>query len=383
MCNVGNIEELYAEITSRLQSPDGDIEGVVALLEEHVGLGKLVAPHAAGAWQVLKTALGELFRHEHGRLHQASTLTVWFYHHICEQQKESGERFHKGSTTYQAGIISLQLRQPHEALWFIVLAFIEDVLSNLDNTGHALKAPAARTLRTTFNVPSKALVSMADEVRSRHSLGDNLWHYPETIAVHLELHDLLPMPLAIGTSEIPLNPHLVSYLRERLEEDGVPSQEKGDRLEYLAAYLLRTLPGARVVSKSKAPDHEVDLIITQRTPYNSYLLDVLGRALIVECKNWDTPVGVDALNHFVSKMRFHRSSCGILFSRRGISGEGAKGDVRFAQLTQLRWFHQDGCAVLVVDGDDIGSLLERATSFGELLLDKYEHLRFRQMNAIG
>jgi len=376
VCPIESLEELHAEITSRLESGQGDIEGVIALLEEHVGPGRLVLPSDTETWRTLKVALAGLF--QHGLLQQALTLTTWLYHHVCSQQEESGERLHKGSVTYQAGIVSLQLRQPHEALWYVVLAFIEDALSDNDT---ALEMPAARTLRTTFGVASSRLAAMAAEVRATPR-DDRLWYYPEALAIQLECKDLLPMPLAIGTSEIPLNPDLVAYLAERLEEGGIAAREKGDRLERLAAYLLRTLPGTHVVSKSRTADHEIDLIITQRTSYSSYLLDVLGRAFIVECKNWDTPVGVEALNHFVSKMRFHRCSCGILFARRGISGEGAAGDLRFAQLTQLRWFHQDGCAVLTVNGDDIRTLLEHSTSFGELLLDKYETLRFRLMNAV-
>jgi len=345
-----------------------------------VGPGKLVEPDDTDAWNTLKVALGKLL--EQGQLHQASGLTVWYYHHICRKQEEAGRRFHKGSTAYQAGLISLQLRQPHEALWFVVLAFIEDILSNLETPENALSAPAARRLRTAFAVPLTALAEIAEAVRNAHEQDDSLSWYPEALAINLELQRLLPTPFAVGTNALPLNRHFLTLLHERLEEPGIPATAAGDRLEYLAAYLLKTLPGAHVVSKSRTPDHEIDLIITQRTPHNSYLLDVLGRAFIVECKNWNVPAGVEALNHFVSKMRFHKCTCGILFSKSGISGEGDAAALRFAQLTQLRWFHQDGCAVLAVSGDDIGSLLERSTSFGELLLDKYEHLRFRQMNAI-
>jgi len=360
----------------------GDISPVISLLEEHVGPDGSVSPaEAEELWKVFAGVVNKLI--EQGFSRQAIIdLTVWLYHHICSLQLKHRSRYHKGGLTHQAGILYGGLGQRHIARWFFILAFIEDVLSGLqkaDTPSRPLEAPAATTLRTSFNMPQSVQKSIEEIATVAHSSDNDLWHFPETIAVTLAKAELLPQLPHIGTEEVPLNHPLVQYLCDRLDEKGISTNEKGDRLEDLAAYLLQNLPGARVLRNVKTTDSQSDLIVVQQPPGSSYMLEALGRAFLVECKNWEDPVGPDEVNHFVAKIRFHQCKCGILFAKSGITGRDSKVFVERAQVTLLRWLHQDGCSVLVVNKDDLQSLAKGTMSVGELLLKKHELLRFRSM----
>ena len=104
---------------------------------------------------------------------------------------------------------------------------------------------------------------------------------------------------------------------------------------------------------------------------------VLGRHFLIECKNWNTCVGVRDLNHFVAKMRFHRCNCGVIFSKDGLSGAADKTTgLRYARVTQLRWYQQDACVVIVITKHHLEELSSGSRNFAEVLLHGYESVRF-------
>jgi hypothetical protein len=384
MCSNSPCDQLVKKVQDLLENPEtlrGDISPVISLLEEHVTPDGIVSPvEGEKLWKVFAGVVNKLIKQGFSR-QAIIDLTVRLYHHICSLQL-TYKRYHKGSLTHQAGIFYLGLGQRHIARWFFILAFIEDVLSGLqkaDTCSRPLEAPAATTLRTSFNMPRSVQKSIEEIATVAYSPDNDLWYFPETIAVTLAKKELLPQPSHIGTEEIPLNHPLVQHLCDRLDEEGIGTNEKGDRLEDLAAYLLQTLPGARVLRNVKTSEHESDLIVVQQPPGSSYMLEALGRAFLVECKNWEKPVPADEVNHFVAKIRFHKCKCGILFATSSITGRPSQIFLERARVTLLRWFHQDGCSVLVVDKDDLQLLAKGTMSVGELLLDKHELLRFRSL----
>jgi len=66
-----------------------------------------------------------------------------------------------------------------------------------------------------------------------------------------------------------------------------------------------------------------------------------------------------------------KSRFGILFSRTGISGEGAHRD---AALEQLKVFQDRGIVIVVVDQKDLDRVAQGA-NFISLLRSKYERVR--------
>jgi len=103
----------------------------------------------------------------------------------------------------------------------------------------------------------------------------------------------------------------------------------------------------------------------------------LGRHFLIECKNLKDNVGVQDLNHFLAKMRFHGCKCGVIFSRNGLTGDKEKETgLKYARLTQLRWYHQDGCIVVVITEAELREMAVNSLSFAELLLRGYESVKF-------
>lgn len=161
------------------------------------------------------------------------------------------------------------------------------------------------------------------------------------------------------------------------------NDEKKKSLEFLASYLATTLPGVRIKSNVKAFElgatfeHEIDLVVIQQGQVPTYLLEALGRHFLIECKNWDKPVGAQELNHFVAKMRFHRCNCGVIFSMEGLTGDHGRNEgLSYARVTQLRWYQQDSCFVIVITKKDLGDMVDGTRTFSEVLLRGYESVRF-------
>ena len=376
MSTPGSFEKLLKNLGEKARGERGDIRPAIELLEVEMAPGGLVPPDDdVKVWRALRAVLDELLRN--GLIWQSIEVTRWFYDQLCELQVRNGVRYHKGSPTHQAALFYLSVGFSRFAFWFFSLAFVEDVL--LLGAEEARKAPAARALQLHLNQSRAFLDSLAGTVLQERERDDRsqLWWFPEIGAVRLARSGKLPRAFGTAMAELPLNHTLVQLLSRGLTRSRLGSQEKGKRLEYLASYLLLTLPGVRIVPNVRSPDSETDLVVIQEGGTGSYLVDALGRAFIVECKNWDGPVGTAEVNHFAAKIRFHRCHCGVLFARNGLTGKKNRSGIADAGLTRARWFLQDGCSVLVVDKGDVESLAEGTASIGELLLKKHEDLRFR------
>jgi hypothetical protein len=308
-----------------------------------------------------------------GLPHQAKTVVLAWYDRVSELQAKDKHRYHKGTSAHNCGLCHLILGELPRAAWFFTLAFIEDVMTT--KTATIPITPASQTLRFSFNRTDTEMSCIAAAaVKVGSSRHPQLAHYPEATLVEVARAQELRVTWAQGT-EIPINRSFLRILIKTLEHG--KSDEKKKSLEFLASYLAITLPSVRIQPNAMAFEHEMDLIVTQHTSGHTYLLDALGRDFLVECKNWVKPVGVEQLNHFVAKMRFHRCKCGVIFSSHGLSGDRVQGrGLSNARLTQLRWYQQDECIVIVVTESDLKHLATGSSSFADLLLRGYESVKF-------
>jgi hypothetical protein len=259
------------------------------------------------------------------------------------------------------------------ALWFFTLAFIEDALTTGENTP---KNPATRALNAYFNLSDALLADIGNVAHEYLKSHPDCGRYPEAIIVELARNKGLPWYGTDSNTDLGVNSSFLRVLTRQLTKGTAAHKKKS--LEFLASYLSLTLPNVRIIPNAQAFEHEMDLIVIQQTGRPTYLLEALGRSFLVECKNWRGKVGVEQINHFVAKMRFHGCQCGILFARNGLSGKANKNEgVSFSRLTQLRWYQQDRCLVILVDAK---SLLELESglhpNFSALLLRGYESVRF-------
>jgi hypothetical protein len=150
--------------------------------------------------------------------------------------------------------------------------------------------------------------------------------------------------------------------------------EKGKTLEDLAFYLLTLLPGCvpRCNVRDEDRASEADIVVRNLIQVANLTAELLGRYFLVECKNWEEPIGSPEVGYFLYRMRLTHARFGIIFSRGGISGGE---DETFARALIRRAFHEDGNVCVVVDDKDLGKL-QGKDAFWWMLLEKIESLRF-------
>jgi hypothetical protein len=90
---------------------------------------------------------------------------------------------------------------------------------------------------------------------------------------------------------------------------------------------------------------------------------------LIEAKYWKDPVSVEALHHFMAKIRAHGVRCGVLVAKSGVP-EGPE------NRTILKAYHRDNILVLVLTLDDIAAIVEGKANLLVRLLSEFERIRF-------
>lgn len=155
------------------------------------------------------------------------------------------------------------------------------------------------------------------------------------------------------------------------------SREKGDSLEALANLLLKsicclTVKDTNVVTRSR----EIDLIAEYVGSDEQTLFDYYGRYILIECKNWDSPVPVKEIGEFESKLRSSDVDLGILFAWNGVTGAGNR---EYGEAV-IESSPENGPTILVFDERDLYRIA-RGESFYELIDSKLYRQRFNVRNA--
>jgi len=118
--------------------------------------------------------------------------------------------------------------------------------------------------------------------------------------------------------------------------------EKGACLEDLTVYLFEMVPGITTSARDKKNVYETEEIDVafwnDQHPKGFKNLDWL---ILVECKNWSSPVGCDEVSWFLTKLRHRGLSFGILIAANGITGNArnsmqAHDLVSKAQMEKIR-----------------------------------------------
>ena len=142
---------------------------------------------------------------------------------------------------------------------------------------------------------------------------------------------------------------------------GLSAHKKGRLLEETLALLFRTIPGMEDVSLNRRSEvEELDVVVTNASA--DPVLSKEGSFILVECKNWSTPVGPSEMSHFRDKLRDRhgRVKLGILV---GISGftPGVEAKLQRSSNEQAMIVLLDGSALTawIEASDRIAWLRER------------------------
>jgi len=301
--------------------------------------------------------------------------------HLIQLQRKHDRRFHKGMFLHNLANGHFAAGEPDAAFWFHRLAFVEDVLSRAATDSTRPETPATGALRLFHGVSDIALDAWVAQAGHAAKLDQTdpeqriQARYPELAVVDAARNEA-PEAAPLGArTDLPVNRLLVEDLDALL--DIGDANARGISLERLTAYLCLTLPGARIANRVRTKIGELDLIVVLRDAAPSYFIESLGRTLLVECKNWDKPAGVQEVNHFASRIRLHGCRAGILVATSSVSGARTRGEgLTFGQLLIQGWFHQDGVVVCVIDRDGIRALGAKHRTFSDLVLDRFDQVRF-------
>ena len=97
------------------------------------------------------------------------------------------------------------------------------------------------------------------------------------------------------------------------------NNEKGAAFEELSAYVFSALDGVEVTHRNaRLPAEEIDLVL-----WNAQIEPVLrpwNDVILVECKNWSSPVGAQLLDAFIRKLQRRACTTGIFVAALGVTG---------------------------------------------------------------
>ncbi len=134
-------------------------------------------------------------------------------------------------------------------------------------------------------------------------------------------------------------------------DNAATSHDKGRAFEDLIADLFSQVPGMEIVQRdvlNAFHTEEVDIALwNEREPDGLYFLPY---QLLVECKNWSSPVGSAEVAYFISRMVERGCDHGFLFAANGISGDPTERTrARFQIATALA----RGLKVIVLSRSDV------------------------------
>lgn len=177
--------------------------------------------------------------------------------------------------------------------------------------------------------------------------------------------------------EFPLTRPYLAALWDESQEANLDTDEQGRRLETVAEYLFSLLPGCvpmiNVVDPAFASQH--DVVVANHSTSPQFPAELFGSYFMVECKNWNKPIGSPDVGYFLFRLRQAKCKFGVMFSKHGITG--AKKEETNAQALVARSFRGDDVTCVVISEADIKSLIDgERTSVLSLLRTGLEQLRY-------
>lgn len=215
------------------------------------------------------------------------------------------------------------------------------------------------------------------------------WVIPEAFAEDvitkfLAAHQEYGMLFARHTpvfNEFPLSTVYFESLLNRVQS-AQSAAEKGKALEDLATYLTLLIPGwiPRRNVKTVYNEFESDIIVSNLVQAGNLNAELFGRNFLIECKNWNVPVGVPEVGYFLYRMRLTHTSFGILFAANGITGENQTKEDQMkvrkaAESMRHRAFNEDGIVCIVITSDDLDQI-QAGQSFWAMIVEKARAIQY-------
>ncbi|MBW2989966.1 restriction endonuclease [Candidatus Woesearchaeota archaeon] len=304
-----------------------------------------------------------LFYRDTSRFYQAVQVISALYDKMCEHQVDSDERIHKGMPLVWLRDFHLGLGHYVIAKRYAMLTLCEDAITNNGSTNIKDTGIYYR-LALEHGLSHNKIISYAEKFFEISQNFPDESKYPEWILQDVDNDWMRELP---SSNEVYIYAPNKYYLKHLLDSLGEPS---GKVLERFAEYILSVIPGFRTQRGVKTPSTDYDVVCGIEGTIIDFRTE-LGRYIIGECKDWSKPVDFSAIAKFCRVLDSAKCKSGIIFSKKGISGEDK---LRNAEREQLKVFHDRDIAILVLNLNDLKDITEGENLIA-LLRKKYEKVR--------
>lgn len=302
------------------------------------------------------------------RTFEARSIFFALYHHMLKAQGELDKYIHKGMPLLWIGECFGDVNFSVLRKRYLMLALCED---SIRGQGSISPNDTGVYFRLVWRIgmDDSALQSYAKRCYELFKENQIEGRNPEWILQNLDQEWMTEFPTPAESNLYIAHP---VYARMLLNKIGTSS---GKALEELAEYLMRCMPGCRVKRRGKTHSTDHDLICSM-DGFDIDFRSELGRYFVCECKDWDKPADFSAFAKFCRVLDSVKSKFGILFSSKGISGEGK---ALYADREQLKVFQDRGIVIVVINLSDLERAID-GENFISMLRNKYEEVRLDLLN---
>jgi hypothetical protein len=300
---------------------------------------------------------------KNGRFHEALAIYAKLYDHLLAAQDETSTRCAKGTPLVWMSECYAGMGYTAISQRYLMLTLVEDAI---DGCGHVSPTETGVYFRLVWRgwLSGAALQAYAKKIYRVYQASHEAALYPESVLQQLGQDWITQIPTPQEAGVFAPNRR---YIKRLIGDLGDGS---GKTLEGIADYLLSCMPGCRTMRRQPSYSGEYDPVCSVEGLELDFRSE-LGRYFVCECKDWSSPADFSAFAKFCRVLDSVKSRFGILFSSRGISGEGTR---RHAALEQLKVFQDRGVVIVVVDQGDLDQVAQ-GSNFISLLRSKYEKVR--------
>jgi hypothetical protein len=256
-----------------------------------------------------------------GRLSEAISIHRELYHLMCMAQESYGW-IHKGLPLVRLRDWHKRLSHPWHEERYLLLTLIEDAIRE-EGKITPEKGGIYHRFRWEDGRPDAEFRDLSEACWKIFNDDVNLREFPEEILGRLG-SKILKSPAVL--MELDLYEINIVYA-SRLYR--MASAKNWKALEKLATYELSCVPGFGVEAQTRTRASVFDVLVRLRGQFVDFRRE-LGTYLIGECKNWEEPVGTEAIAYLAQNLTFHECVAGVLFSWSGITGTGVTCSPKFS-----------------------------------------------------
>lgn len=353
-------EKIKPSIFELFDLPDGAARIAQRLPIEYTPTYIVENDNAMRAWE-----LSGLYYYNLHRFYEALPIFLSQYEQINKAQLELNKRFHKGTPLCWISDCFNYLGCRWLAKKYIMLTLCEDAFTSENGIINLKKTGVYPRLTISFGLPESEFKRYAKEFHNLYSAETtNFRFFPEFFLQKIDDKWISEIVTPNEQNHYYINKQYATYLYNKLGEGD------GQSLEILTSYLLGSIPGIRSKYRQKTKSSDLDVINIIEGNFGDYRNEV-SRYFICECKDWESTIGSSIIRDFQSKILSKKTNFGILFSKKGITGNGKDTDAQ----NEIRTAYQgSGIVILDVSLPDLKLLIEGANLI-VLLRGKYERLR--------